>query len=112
MVDGRNAALGSSILGVTWHFIDSNWKMRCVPIAILNMTTAVKTGQKMRCVIEKVLEQSPVVGSDDIRVYTAPSDNEAATALAVDLLTNFIGPVLCIVHILSLAVNEVEDGTV
>eukprot|EP00178_Gracilaria_changii_P018359 TRINITY_DN5240_c0_g1_i1.p1 TRINITY_DN5240_c0_g1~~TRINITY_DN5240_c0_g1_i1.p1 ORF type:complete len:324 (-),score=45.96 TRINITY_DN5240_c0_g1_i1:1162-2133(-) len=87
--------------------------MRCVPIAILNMTTAVKTGQQMRCVIEEVLEQSPIVGADDIRVYTATSHNEAATALAVDLLTNFVGSVRCVVHTLALAVNNVfEDGTV
>ena len=49
-----------------------------------------------------------IVGSDDIRVHTATTDNEPATALAVDLFTNYVGSVRCIVHTLSLAVNEVS----
>ena len=46
-------------------------------------------------------------------MHTATSDNEAATALGVDLLTNFVGSIRCVVHTLSLVVNDVfESGTV
>lgn len=87
--------------------------MNCVPIATLNMGMVSKTGQQLRCIIQEILEQNTIVGSDDVRVHTATNDNEASTALAVDLLTNFVGSVRCVVHTLALAVSDVfETGTV
>lgn len=112
-VDGWSAALGAPILGMTWHYIDKQWNMRCVPIATLNMGLASKTGQQLRYIMQEILEQNPIVGADDVCVHTGTSDNDAATALAVDLLTNYVGSVRCVVHTLALAVNDVfEHGTV
>lgn len=113
VVGSWSAALLSPTRRVTWHSIDSNCNVRCIPITILIMTAAVTLIQEMRCIIEEVLEQNPFVGSDDIRVYTATIDNEVATALAVDLLTNLVGSVRFVGHTLSLAVDVVfEDEMV
>lgn len=57
-----------------------------------------------------MLDQSSIVGSDAIRVYTATSDNEAATVLAVDGLTNFFSCVQFVLHTLLLAVNDVFEN--
>ena len=46
------------------------------------------------------------VVSDDICVHTETTDNEPATALALDLFTNYLGSVRCIAHTLALAVND------
>ena len=48
-----------------------------------------------------------IVRSNNVNLFAATSDNEAAIALAVDLMTNFVGSVMCIVHTLALAVNDV-----
>ena len=77
-VDGWSAALGSSISGITWHYIHGNWNLPCVPIATMNLGMASKTEQQLRCVKEQILEQNPIVGFDELRVQTAISDNEAA----------------------------------
>lgn len=71
------------------------------------MSTAVKTGKQTQCVIEEVLEQRPVTGSHYIRLYAAISDSKAATALAVDLVTHFLGSVRCAVLTWALTVNDV-----
>ena len=75
-----------------------------MPVATLNMGMVSKTGQQLRCIIHEILEQNPIVGSDDVRVHTATSDNEESTALGVDLLTNCVGSVRCVGHTLALAV--------
>lgn len=110
-VDRWSAALGAPVLGIIWHYIDSDWSTRCVPVEPLNMVMSSKTGQQLRCIAQEILEQNPIVGSDEIRVHTATSNNEAETA--VYLLTNHFGSVRCVFHMLALAVNVVfESGTV
>ena len=112
-VDGWSAALGTPMLRMTWHCIDSQWNMYCVLVATLNIGMASQTGQQLRCIIQEILEQNPIVRSNDVRVHTATSDNEAAIALAVYLLTNDVCSVRCVVHTLALAINDIfETGTV
>lgn len=53
------------------------------------------------------MQNNPVVGSESIRVHTATSGNEAATAMEMELLTNYVGSVLCVVHTLALVVEDV-----
>lgn len=110
--DGWSAALGAPILGVTWHFVDTDWRLRCIPIAALNLGDAAKKGKALCALIESVMSNNIIVGSDNIRVHTATTDNEPATALAVDLFTNYVGSVRCAAHTLALAVNDVfQTGT-
>lgn len=104
--DGWSSALRAPILGITWHFVDSAWRLRTVPIATRFLGDASKTGLQLCAVLEDVLHNSPVVGSDKIKVHTCTTDNEAAAARAADLLTNFVGSIRCVVHTISLAVQD------
>ena len=106
-IDGWSAALGTPVLGMTWHFIDEAWKLKCLPIAALDTGTACKSSEQLRAIVEEILKESSVVGSDRITVHTITSDNEPSMARAVDLLTNYVGSVRCIVHTLALCVNDV-----
>ena len=106
-LDGWSAALGTPILGVTWSFIDDAWRLRSVPISMLNIGGVPKTAEQLRSIVTEILKHSLVVGSENIRIHTITSDNEPATALACDLLTNFVGSVRCVVHSLALCVNDV-----
>lgn len=111
-VDGWSAALGCPILGMTWHFIDDNWRMKSIPIAMLNTGTASKSAEQLRSIMEEIIRDNSIIGADCIRVHAVTSDNEAAVALSCDLLTNFVGSVRCVVHTIALAVNDVfKDGT-
>eukprot|EP00171_Calliarthron_tuberculosum_P001466 IDg1466t1 len=105
-LDGWSAASGAPILGVTWHYIDGSWKLQTIPVTTLHLGTASKTGEQLRCIVEELLQQSSIIGSDKIRVHTATSDNEASAALAVDLLTNYVGSVRCIVHSMALVMKD------
>ena len=105
--DGWSAALRAPILGITWHYVDSSWRLKSMPIATRNIGTASKSAVQTCAILEDVMQHNPVVGSADIRVHTATTDNEAATARAADLYTNFVGSVRCVVHTIALAVNDV-----
>lgn len=110
-LDGWSAALGTPILGITWNFIDSSWCLKCIPICMLNTGTASKSAEQLRSIVTELLKQSMIVGSDNIRIHTATSDNEPAVGLACDLFTNFSGSVRCVVHTLALCVNDVFTTT-
>lgn len=111
-MDGWRAELGALILGITWHYREKQWNMRCVPIATLNMGLESKSGQQLCSIMQEIREQNPDVGADCVCVHTGPSDNKAYMDLAVDLLTKYVGSVCCIVHTLALAMNDVfEHGT-
>lgn len=105
--DGWSSTIHAPILGVTWHIVDENWRLRCIPVATLNTADSSKNGRQMCAIIEKVMKNNLIVGSEKIRVHTATTDNEPATALAVDLFTNYDGSVRCVAHTLALAVNDV-----
>lgn len=109
-VDDWRNEFGTPILGMTGHYCDDEWRIRSVPIASLNLGSARKTGAQLCPIIEEGLSQNPIVGSDKISVFTGTSDNEAAAALSVDLLTNFVRSVRCFVHSLALCVKDVFVG--
>lgn len=54
-VDGWNAEFRTPIFGMTWHFLDKNWNMRCVTIETLNMGLESNNGQKLGFIIQDVL---------------------------------------------------------
>lgn len=111
-VDGWSAALGAPILGITWHFIDEKWNLQSIRISTLNTGGASKSGMQLCHIMEEVLIQSPILGSEKVRVFTGTSDNEPATTLGVDLLTNYVGSIRCTVHTIALAINDVfKEGT-
>lgn len=105
--DGWSVALGAPVIGVTSHFVNTEWALESIPIATLDIGDASKNGRHLCAFLEEIVQSSPVVGSEIIRVHTATSDNEAATALAMDLFTNYVGSVRCVVHTLALVVNGV-----
>lgn len=47
-----------------------------------------------------------IVGDKSIRVHSVTSDNEAAIALSVDFLTNYVGQVSCAVHSFDLCAKK------
>lgn len=104
---GWSSAFGAPIIGVTWHFVDSSWKLRIIPIATQNVADASKNGTQICAVMEQAMPHNIVVGSQTIREHTATSDNEHVTALATDLYTNDVCVVRCVVHTVAQAVNDV-----
>lgn len=101
-MDGWSASLGAPILGMTWHFTDDTCNLHNVPACALNTGTASKSSEQLRCIVQEQLKESMIIGSSKIRVHTITSDNQAAVALAVDLLTNYVGSVRCVVHTIAL----------
>ena len=87
-VDGWSAALGTPILGMTWHFIDDQWRMKSVPVSLLNTWTASKSAEQLRSIMNEIISDNSVIGSDKIKVHAVTSDNEATVANSYDLLTN------------------------
>ena len=105
--DGWSASLGTPVMGVTWHFIDSSWTLKSVPIATQSVGDASKTGVQLCAILEQLVQENLIVGSERLRIHTATSDNEPATALATDLFTNYVGSIRCVVHTIALSVNDV-----
>lgn len=58
------------------------------------------------------MQNNAVGGSKSNCVYTPTSDNEAATAKAMDLFTNYDGSVRCVVHTIALVVNDVTKPVI
>lgn len=106
-MDGWSAKLGAPIFGVTWHFIDEERSLKSVLIVNLKTRTACKYAEKLRCIVDEVLLNRTIIYSDVISIHNVTSDKEAAVALSCDLLTNYVGSVHCIVHRLSLCVNDI-----
>lgn len=46
----------------------------------------------------------------EIGIHTIPSDKEAFVAHAVDMLTDYVGFVWCVVQIFAFVVNDVLDA--
>lgn len=80
--------LGAPILGITWHYIDSNWNRKSVPNTTLHTGAASKSGEKVRSIVEKFLDNNDIIGSENISIHTITSEDEPSMALGVDLLTN------------------------
>lgn len=105
--DEWSAALGAPILGVTSNYVDKDWSLKCIPIASLNIGDASKSSIQLRALLDEIVRENEIIGSDNIRIHKVTTDNEPAGALAVDLFTNFVGAVRCVVHTLTLSVNDV-----
>lgn len=84
-----------------------SWTLKSIPIAKLYTGNAIKIGEQIRCIVEKVLDGSKVIGSAKIRIHTITSKNEPAIALVVALLTKFVRSVRCAVHTIELCFNDV-----
>lgn len=99
-------------MGVTWHFVDEHWNLNYIPIATLNISCLPKNTEQLCTIVQETVCTNFVVGTDVVVVTTVATDNEQATARAVDLFTNFGGSVCCVVHPLALVVNDVvKEGT-
>lgn len=71
------------------------------------------TGAQLCALVLEVFEKLDVDGDKRIRVITATSDSEVVAALLVDLLTNCVESLRCVVHTLAMRVNDmVTKGTV
>ena len=92
---------------MTWHFIDSDWNLKSIPLCSLNIRLSNKTGTQLCSIMEEVLRSRKIVGSESITVNTVTTDNEAAVSKSADLLTNYVGSVRCVVHSLALTINDV-----
>lgn len=68
---------------------------------------ASKSGSHLFAILEEIVYQNPIVGSDMICIHKATSENEPTTAIAMDLLTNFVGSIRCVVHTLDLVAKDV-----
>lgn len=55
------------------------------------------------------MQSNPVAGSEIVRVRTATSDNETASALEIDLFKYYDWSVRCVVHSPALVVNNVSN---
>lgn len=62
-LDGWTAGLGTLILGITLHYIDDDWRLSPLPVAILNIGASAKTGEQLRCIVNEAFELSAIVGS-------------------------------------------------
>lgn len=59
------------------------------------------------------MKQNPIVGSEKVSDFYATTDNEPATTLDADLLTNYVGYIHCVLHTIALAINDVfSEGSV
>lgn len=53
-----------------------------------------KSPEQLRCIVNEVLKNSVINGSDIISIHMIKSENEAAIELAFDLLTNYFSSAL------------------
>ena len=111
-VDAWSAALGMSILGLTWHFIDENWTLQSIPISILSLGPVKKAVSQLKAIIYTVLHENNIVSDEYIKVFSATTDNEGAICLATDQLTHYMGSIRCIPHTPALVKRGIfVDGT-
>lgn len=100
-------AFGATILSVIWHLCNNECMLRIVPAVLINMQGFRKTGMHIWVLLKEILKTIDIIVLDNVSVYTATTDNKAAAYLSVDFLTNFVGLVRCVVHLLALCVNDV-----
>lgn len=65
--DGWSAALGAPIIGVISNFVDKDWFLKCIPVALLNIGDASKSGIQQRALIYEIVRENDIIGSDMIR---------------------------------------------
>lgn len=85
--DGWSAAHAKPVLGITWHFIDSSWNLKRIPIGTQHIGEASKNAFQLCAILEQVVQDNHIIGLNNIRIHTATSANEPATAVAMDMFT-------------------------
>lgn len=99
-------------LCIYWHFIYNSWSLKIVPSATQNTGDTSKNGAQLCAVLELVVLEIHIVGSNKIRIHTATSDNEPEPAVAMDMFTNYVGSERCVVYTIVLSVNDLfKPGT-
>lgn len=98
--------LEAPILGVAWHFIDESWALKFIPIAHLNPRNASRIGEQVSCIVDELLNKSTIIGYNKIQKHNITTENELTTALAVDLSTNYVWDIRCVVNTLTLCINH------
>ena len=89
-LDAWRAAVSTPLLCISWNLLDEEKWLRCVPTSTLNTGSSSKFGEQFRCIVNEIVKESEIVGSDSIRIRTVSSDNEAAFMLASDLMTDYV----------------------
>lgn len=90
--------------------MDDTWRLRSIPIVFLNIRAASKSSEQLRFIMNEVLKERKIVGSETFRMHAVTSDYEAAFKLACDLRTNYVGSVCCIVDRPAIYVNDVFEA--
>jgi hypothetical protein len=104
-VDGWSSAKSMPIVGMTVSFLDEQWNMCTVPLGLLSMDELEKTAVNQAAAIKALLAGSKRLDKKFV-VHSGVSDNEASTANAVDIVTNYSGALRCLVHTLSLVIKD------
>lgn len=63
-LDGCSAALGVTIPGITWHFVDDNWRLKSVLIGTLNTGEASKSTEQLCYIVGEVMKNYVIFGSE------------------------------------------------
>lgn len=100
--DGLRAECGFLVIGVTWHFINSDSVLKCIPTVTLNVEDTSKDTVHLGAILSDIVNISPIVGSDRICIHKESSDNERVTANAMDLFTNYVDSTRGVVHSLGI----------
>lgn len=109
--DGWSAAQGTSIAGMSFHYIDSNWNIKSFPLCFFNLEDMGKTANAHEAVMSAAISTNDKLAADVV-IMSGTSDNDPATALGVDQYLDFSGPIRCLCHTLALAVNDaVSEST-
>ena len=89
---------------------DATWKLNTAPMTLLKIVTASKTSEQLCAIFHSFMTDNAIVGSEKVKIHTVTSDNETSVARCVDLLTNFVGSVRCVVQTSALCVNDVIEN--
>lgn len=60
-VDGWSTALEFTILGMTWHFFDENWRSKPVPNAMSETGPAFKSTEQLCCINEQFKRENSII---------------------------------------------------
>jgi hypothetical protein len=111
-IDGWTSANQTSVFGAVVAFVDSEWRLQAMPLGMLDIGAMYKNSDGLADVIRALLKGNPLV-KDDFVVHTITSDNEASVAKAVEIETDRVSTLRCVLHTLALAVKDVlGDGAV
>ena len=103
--DSWSSKQGAAIAGMTFNYMDSNWKLRTFPVCFLDIQGMGKSADEHEAIISASLSSNDKIGKS-VLVFSGTSDNEPSVVLGMDQYFNYSGSVRCIYHTLALAVND------